>query len=357
MAAPARPSRRLGALRLALVAVLLAGLALGGWIGWFYVHSAVSGDALLRQVQHRMAALHRPGSQGPECTAASGAVAELAIPRLRLVAPIVQGDGDAQLSDAVGHVPTSAWPGGHGTVVLAAHDVTWFHGLDALRPGDDIEYLSGCRAVTYRVTSAGVVPEGAALPDVAGHLALVTCWPLDALWFTGQRYLVEATEVGGAAYAPPVRLPTAPSVPTISVPAGLASVASLSANPTPLGTLSIEGRPSSTFESSPGPLADAAAAQDLFFAAQRAAQGSEWATWAVVAPGVPMAGAEALEGQTVTNFGTSLSTVLTVKGGLLVGATVSVEEVLGGAGEWAITATEALAGKTLVLTGWEMVPA
>ena len=56
------------------------------------------------------------------------------------------------------------------------------------------------------------------------------------------------------------------------------------ANPTPLGTLDVKGNPAATFGESPGPLFDAAAAQDLYFAAVRAAKAGNAAAWSVIAP-------------------------------------------------------------------------
>lgn len=342
-------------LEVVLALLVGVGLVLGGWIGWFYVHSSTAGNQLLVQARGRIEAGRQ---QAGNCAPSSGAVAELVVPGIKLVAPIVEGDGGGQLSDAVGHVPTSVWPGENGTTVLAAHDVTWFHEIDHLGRGAEIEYVSGCRALTYRVQSAQVVKEGAPVADVPGHLALVTCWPLNALWFTGERYLVQAIEVGGATNAPPISLPAPPPVPAVGVPANLASVDSLAANPTPLGSLTITGTPTRTFEESPGPLADAAAAQSVFFAAQRVAEAGNGSDWTVVAPGVPLGNAAPLLGSSVTGFGASLTTTLRVTGNRLTGATISVDEILSGpvAREWRLSATEGFVDRKLVVTALATAP-
>ena len=84
--------------------------------------------------------------------------------------------GAAQLADAVGHVPTSVWPGQAGTLVFAGHDVTWFHDLGHLKPGQEIEYVSGCRARVYAVLRNEIVGQvgdpGREHPRVAvlGHV-------------------------------------------------------------------------------------------------------------------------------------------------------------------------------------------
>lgn len=345
------------------VLCVLGALVLGGWLAWFYVHSAVDGAALLQQAQSRIDAGVHPSKvarlRTVSCRPPSGAIGELVIPSIGLVAPVVQGVTDAQLSDAVGHVPTSVWPGGAGATVLDGHDVTWFHEIDKLRPGAEIEYLSGCMSFTYRVTGAGVVTKGSPVENRTGHLALVTCWPLDALWYTGQRFLVSASIVGGAKNVPAVTLPAAPQVPHLSVPPTLASVDTLAQNPTPLGALSETGNPSTTFVESPGPLDDASAAQNVFFAALRAAQAGNASQWAAMAPGVLLTAASVLSASKVVGFGNSLSTSLSVTGNRMTGASLSEEVVLSGphAGEWTISATESVQGGTLWVTGWDVVPA
>lgn len=334
-------------------------LVIGGWLGWFYLHSSVEGSRLLAQARQRITAsgASRPNGACPARQDTSGgAVGELVVPSLSLVAPVVQGDGEAQLADAVGHVPTSVWPGGVGTSVLVGHDVTWFHDLGRLEPGQEIEYVSGCRALTYAVQRAQVVAQGTPVTNTPGSLALVTCWPLDALWFTGQRLLVLAHVLGGSVGAPAVAMASDPPVPAVAVPPGLAAVDSLAANPTPLGTLTVGGTPSANFGESPGPLADAAAAQDLCFAALRAAEASNGAEWSALAPTVPLGAAAPLDSASIAGFPRSLTTVLDVTGNQLTKAVLSVEVTLAGAhpGNFDLSMTEAVTAGRLVVVAWRM---
>lgn len=347
----------LRALQFLFVVVLATGLALGSWIGWFYWHSEHGGAALLKQVRFRITKDDLSGAH-VNCTSPTGAVAELIIPSLQLIAPVVEGDGDTQLADAVGHVPTSVWPGGPGAPVLVAHDVTWFHGLSSLQAGQDVEYVSGCKALVYKVKSSQVVSQGTAVPNSPGSLALVTCWPLDALWFTGQRLLVVANEVGGSASAPAVSIPLASDVPPIAVPPDLTGDDTLAANPTPLGTLTESGSPSPTFSESPGPLADVAAAQDVYFAALRAAEGGAIGDWSYIAPGVSINAAGVLQGASLEDYPQPLSTILRVDGEQLTGASISVEVELSGSepGTWNVSVTEGIVNGALAITGWQMEP-
>ena len=60
------------------------------------------------------------------------------IPAIGLTAPVEEGTDDAELNVAVGHVPSSVWPGKTGNTVLEAHDVSYFVNIDQLKPGDTI---------------------------------------------------------------------------------------------------------------------------------------------------------------------------------------------------------------------------
>lgn len=353
-------SNVLRVLQVLFVLFLCAGLALGGWIGWFYWHSRTGGAQLLARARRQIDAGPRSGAPSARCTPVHGApAAEVVIPSIALVAPVVQGDGDAALADAVGHVPASVWPGEPGTTVLVGHDVTWFHDLGELRGGDEIEYVSRCTALVYRVTGTQVVASGTAIRDTPGALALVTCWPLDALWFTGRRLVVSAVEVGGARHAQAVVVPQAPAPPALAVPPALASADSLATNPTPLGTLGISGDPSPTYGESPGPLADAGAAQCTYFAGVRAASDGSAAEWATLAPGVPFATAAPLAGGGVVQYLGALTTTLSVSGSALTGASLGAEVELSGpnAGAWDVSVGETVVNGRLEVSAWRMEPA
>ena len=345
------------------VLLIVAALALGGWLAWFYLDSSVGGRDLLGEARAQISSASRrmtpatTGQAAAGCEEERDAVGELVIPRISLVAPVVQGDGDAQLADAVGHVVTSVWPGGTGTTVLVAHDVTWFHDLDELHEGTQIEYVSDCVALSYRVTGSQVVMQGTQVANAPGHLDLVTCWPLDALWFTSKRYLVQAEQVGGTTTVAPITVASMPAAPRLAVPPSLRTVDTLANNPTPLGPLSVTGAPTRAFDESPGALGDAAAAQDVFYAAQRAAEAGDASAWAVIAPGVPQSTASPLAASSVDGFGDSLSTTLIVSGDRLVGASLRVQEVLASGEEWTISSVEGLVGGKLAVIGWSMSPA
>ncbi|HVT68947.1 MAG TPA: class D sortase [Trebonia sp.] len=175
-----------------------AGTVIAAHIGVFFLHSAAAGGDLVGQERQAIAGAAVSG--GP-CPAPGGAgpAGLLEAPALSMVAPVLQGTGDAVLNDAVGHDPASVWPGQPGTSVLSAHDVTWFSRIGRLRPGDTVRYVTPCWTYTYTVTSHAVVKAGSPVYSTgAARLVLDTCYPLDALYLTSTRYLVYASLASAA---------------------------------------------------------------------------------------------------------------------------------------------------------------
>lgn len=290
------------------------------------------------------------------CKSPSGtrAVGLLEIPRIGLTAPIVQGDSEAHLAVAVGHDPSSDWPGGGGTVVLDGHDVTWFHHLPELHQGSTIKVIEPCATWTYRVAGAKVVVAGTPVKQRPGLLALVTCYPLDALFFTDHRYLLTADQVAGpsrssgAPAAEPVSFP----VPAAGVPAPWSASDSLADNPTPLGTLHTIGNPSPAWSESPAPLDAAANAQQAFFAALRQALVST-AAWRDQHPGVKVTAAVTrLSGQAVTGHLADMGTELDVTGDRVTGATITDYVELSDGATDNITARLTVSGGKFRIVSW-----
>jgi sortase A len=113
-------------------------------------------------------------------------------PVARLVAPehdahwVVLSDASGRsLAFAPGHLSGTAAPGAHGTTVVAGHRDTHFAFLRELAPGDplELEDRDGVRH-RYRVVETAVVHARDARIAAGGardRLALVTCWPFDAI--------------------------------------------------------------------------------------------------------------------------------------------------------------------------------
>jgi hypothetical protein len=211
-----------------------------------------------------------------------------------------------------------------------------------------------------------VVTAGTSLPNSTDPtLVLDTCYPPDALFLTSKRLVVNAVETAarsnGARTDDSSSTSTVPSATSYSVPAPPALVAeglTLERNEVPMGTLTLSGRTTPTFEQSPGPLDLEAAALEAYFGGIHSAEQSEGAWWAAIAgPGVPMpaelsgasiSGDDApLNVEIVSTRGSAtavvLTTTLTVSGG-------------GAPGTYAESARLGVAGKTVTIAGWSMTP-
>lgn len=371
-------------------AAMVAGVVIGVRIGWFYWHSHTAGGNLLHREQAAIAAAGHSASHSSEfdqpplprslssTPAAPHAAATncqdpppttgqpqgiVEAKSIGLEAPVVQGVDDAQLAVAVGHVPTSVWPGPSGTVVFAAHDVSWFSRIDRLAPGSTVRYVTPCQTYVYTVTSHAVVTTGAPVANtVRPSLVLDTCYPLDALWITPKRYLVYAdlTEVQAGGRTTQLPAATAGSVPT-SLPAPLAtSVAARVTTSAPLGPLTLTGTPAAAWRESTQPINASGSALTLYFGALELAGHGNTSGWAQAAPrlGTPTIGP--LWNAEVTSTVDSVAPSLAVEGSTLTGATVtSTVDVAGGnsPGTYHITMQAAVEHGTLTITSWQMTPA
>ncbi|HLX88126.1 MAG TPA: class D sortase [Acidimicrobiales bacterium] len=329
-------------------------------LGW-QLHSGHGQQALLRSAR----AADRSTSSSSNCTTPGTPTSDgqlagvLNMPTLNVTAPVEQGTDDPELNVAVGHADSTPWPGTAGTAVLLAHDVSYFAHIDQLQPGDTIDYQVGCVTHVFRVTGHVVVAAGAPIPPLSGNgLVLDTCWPTNALWYTPNRYLVEAQEASvqtsktaasGSGQSWPTGYTT--SAPSALVAQGL----TLENNEEPMGTLTLTGTPDTAWAQSPAPLAVEAAALEAYFGALRSAaqQRSDW--WSALAPGVTMPAP--LSGATVTAHNAPLDVTITAQGDKATAVTLSTIFTLSGGpapGRYSETATEALQGLNVLVTNWEV---
>ena len=363
--ARSRRSRQAGRAAVTALGVLLVWGSLGftGYAAGWTLHKDHAQSVLLRQ-----ATAHgdRSATATPQpCVQAQPATGQLAgvvsIPTIGLRAPVEQGTGDTQLAVAVGHVPASVWPGEAGTSVLLGHDVSYFVHLDALHPGDLVQYQDRCSTVEYRVTGSHVVPAGSPIDNSSGPtLVLDTCWPTNALFYTSQRLLVDAVEVSGGQggrRGPTGPTPTA-APPTYSVPAPPALVAqglTLQQNEEPMGTLTLTGSPSMSWEESPGPLALTASALEAFFGGVHATGSDRADWWSAVAPGVAMPGP--LVGATVSRHDAPLDVSIDSADGVPDAVTLTTDvTVSGGAapGPYHEVVTEDVNSGVVTVHTWQM---
>lgn len=352
------------------VVAVLAGLALLGNIGRFYLHSHTAGSALIHR-QQALDAKDRAGSKrrglggSAGCTtpapSASGPRGLLEASSIGLQAPVVAGVGDAQLAEAVGHVPASAWPGPIGTTVLSAHDVSWFSHIDHLAPGAQVRYVTPCTTYLYTVTGHQIVKTGSPIYNTASpRLVMVTCYPLDALFLTPDRYVVDAdlTQVvsGGHIAALP---PATTGALTTSLPSALASsVAAKVTTTAPLGQLTTTGTPTPAWSQSLAQIDAGGSVLTEYFGAVDVAQQANSGEWAQVAPGVPLADAGPLQGASITSYPSPVDPTIVVSGTTVTSAQVlATIDISGGSapGTYQLTMTATTDQGRLTVTGWSMI--
>ncbi|MBC7265083.1 MAG: sortase [Chloroflexi bacterium] len=107
----------------------------------------------------------------------------IVISKIKVDAPVVEGDDWEALKKGVGHHPGSANPGERGNVVLSGHvDVfgAVFRYLDRLEVGDEVILYAGEKAYHYRVAGKRIVePTEVSVMDPTREptLTLITCYP------------------------------------------------------------------------------------------------------------------------------------------------------------------------------------
>jgi sortase A len=346
-------------------------VALGGWllvsVGVLEWNFHQVGSDLESQVRSIVA---HPAANSTACDDSEGAnpttlvdgyqvAGNLVVPSLSLNAPVVEGIGETQLAVAVGHDPSSVWPSTHGTSVFLAHDVTWFSGINQLRPGSELDYETQCGVYQYLVTSSRVVKAGSPVTSGSqGVLALVTCYPLNALYLTPNRLLVEAELVRVQYRSQAMGEPRSFLVPTVPAPPALASQGlDLAHNDVLLGSLIVTGTPSSSWRQSATPLRVHVALLALYLGALLSAEQSQPSWWQALAPTVAFADAQALIGKSVVGDN-GVNATIDVQGSTVVSATIQgTLDVRVGAStvRYSLAMAATVKRDTFEITSWRLV--
>ena len=358
---------------LSALGVVLTWGALGalGYIGGWQLHARRAAGALVGAEQHlvrRADTVRHPRRWGAGCVVTAPKSGQLAglleIPAIHLTAPVEEGTTDGVLAAAVGHDPSSVWPGDEGTAAFLAHDVSFFVHLGALEAGDVVVYRTACATTRFVVTRLQVVRQGAPLAETSWpSLVLDTCYPANALFFTTERLLVWAREearapVGGARHGTAIGVPSLDLV-GYRVPAPAALVAqglTLEQNEAPMGTMTLRGEASPGWAQSPGPLALESAALEAYFGGLHASAQGRLPWWRAIAdPGLAMPGP--LVGAATTEVGAPLDVEIVSAHGLPVEVVLTtVVTVHGGRapGSYAETVTTAVRDADVTLSGWSL---
>ncbi|MHB8220940.1 MAG: sortase domain-containing protein [Acidimicrobiales bacterium] len=251
-------------------------------------HQVTVGSGLVRADQARARRIERSGTAGSRSCPAQPGPGVLDIPSLHVAAPVEQGLTDPVLAVALGHDPSTPWPGPGSSSLIAGHDVGYLSADTALVPGDTFSYAEPCATLHYTVTGHKITSPGqqVTLPR-GGGIVLDSCWPTDALWFTSQRYLVIARyDSMSAGSTSPAAAPP-PSLPGVHLPSGLAATSlTLTTNSWPMGTLHVSGTPAPSWTASQAALDVAGNALELLFGLRHALSTGQAGWLGTLAPGV-----------------------------------------------------------------------
>lgn len=192
--------------RLAGVLLVAAGLAVLSAVPLFFWQSASGAKRLLQEVPiPRVRVVTAPGVLYPDpavtrpAPAMGSPVGLISIAAIGLRDPVVEGATDSQLRDAVGHLQGTPLPGEMGTSILAGHNVTFFHQIGNLEPGDRIRVDTAQGVFVYRVMGHRILRVGQALDQTRfPSLVLETCYPFGDWNLTPYRYVVLAALVHSA---------------------------------------------------------------------------------------------------------------------------------------------------------------
>jgi sortase A len=152
---------------------------------------------------------------------ASGVLAAMSIPRVKLSAMVLDGSDARTLQRGPGHLAHTAVPGDAGNIVIAGHRDSFFRPLRHIRLGDDIFLETRDGRFHYRVTSLRVVgPREVSVlaPTSEEVLTLITCYPFWVLGHAPDRFIVRAARLADRTTTP-VEARTLPSADWTHAPA------------------------------------------------------------------------------------------------------------------------------------------
>lgn len=120
------------------------------------------------------------------------------IPALNITVDLYHGDSLEILKKGAGHYSGSYFPSEGGTILIAAHNRSeYFKYLPNLKLEDEIILDTIYGVFTYQVTEGKVMTikelEKIRFTQDKEMLVLYTCYPMNALGFTNERYVIYAS--------------------------------------------------------------------------------------------------------------------------------------------------------------------
>jgi sortase A len=121
--------------------------------------------------------------------------ADLLIPRLHALLPVIEGTQEEELERGVGHYADSVLPGEPDNSVLSGHRDTVFRRIGELKKGDELWVRTKKGTFVYTVTKTWVTtPDDRTVIVPLGRpvLTLTTCYPFTYFGPAPRRYIIRA---------------------------------------------------------------------------------------------------------------------------------------------------------------------
>ena len=186
--------------------LFLAGVVALSWVYLTWKQAFFCQIRAQSQLQEMLAARESGGNASRPAVLLPGGhpdpfLGYLAIPRVGLSVPILEGDDARTLTIAAGHLPDTPLPWGEGNAAIAGHRDTFFRPLEDVRVGDDVEWVTRDGDFRYRVIRVAVVGSDdlwVLRPWDGVHLTLVTCYPFSYIGPAPQRFVVQAERIASS---------------------------------------------------------------------------------------------------------------------------------------------------------------
>lgn len=182
---------------LGLILVFFGTFAMA-WVGFQFASAAWfdrETRATLESLRHAPLTEAKPT---PDTLAVGEPIGTLEVVRLGLSGVVVEGDADAVLDRAIGHLPDTPLPWKEGNSALAAHRDTIFRPLKGVRLGDVLRLKTPHGDFDYRVSETLIVkPEEVWVldPTPVTTLTLISCWPFNFIGHAPERFIVRAERI------------------------------------------------------------------------------------------------------------------------------------------------------------------
>jgi sortase A len=175
--------------------VWLEWLLLGIGLGCLGVYTYETVEARRFQAERAAEFAEAAMSYAPVNVRAGGLVGMLDVPRLGLTTPVIEGDDDATLKRAVGHLPDTPFPWENGNSALAGHRDGLFRPLKDIKVGDEIAFRTSREVIRFRVTDTAIVrPDDLSVLEKRARpaLTLITCYPFYYVGNAPKRFVIHA---------------------------------------------------------------------------------------------------------------------------------------------------------------------